>query len=1576
MYTAYPDIAFNKSLPVAISLSGAGFVDESSLQLVDAGDNKTQQQGQFGFFVNQASPGSQGQLEVEVADGLDASVAYSVARQPAASVEALLVSKEVWYDQPRQVEVVLQARDADFNVQVANSVLRVVLTPSAKLGALANPALAGQCQASASTGMCTVRINLPSQWFEGVVASDQDRVNVSYGLQGGSLQLLSEMVVVHPQQPVSLVADSVVGQMPSRDLYPGDRFSVQLSAVTGRAVEAFRLRFAVDDGLVIEDFDVAAKWSGQKRITNGKTATVSYILGDPLAAPQGQQADPQLLITVELQVAGNAPVNQALNLTVEVLFLSDIDSREIFGDGHTGQVSFLGRSAGLEDEGQAHVRSDDMVGLFAYAATAELVNVARVGGASSSSQISIVAVRASGSSSALSNNLANCASSDPQAVQVAADCSQLLVNGSETHGSDRVNISVQSSGGHQHMFAVSVWYPVLPLSVSLELDTIKPVAFWNDVSDNQCQQLRYQQSAVYVRASFGKGGNQPAQWVELTRMLRQRIGSHNSSIAKMAAVVSNGAAAAVEGVSAGQANISVAGYGGQVVGHTMASVADRNQAVRIIGLDVAVIGGVELQLSGGGQNIDRLANQSFVISGQQPQLDFEGKKARIVVSAVFADHSRRPVGLDDGLVLESLDSDVVVIDQSQVVVPVNGRSGAGELVSAKWMPNGPCNNIAVAVGRGFVEVALPAAQRSELSIQSSRLTVAGDAARAAGLPIQSDLQVVLFYPGRSVDVSKDNRTVFDLSEANGLFSVQSGSQGQPQLVTNSSAVAGGTGTLIVRFQHENVSSRISVTVAVFEELQVWAMPFPAYGGSSSVRVQQLSRILGTQPELRQQAVLGVQMVLSSGAPIGLGSNGNVAVQVLVNGSSDASNTTQAQRQGNSFVVASNVGAAAEVVAVVVSFGGQQSQQPLVVNVSDSYVQVKSIDGLSMSSGATLRGIKGSGQASAQLSLGVTLSDDTKYVSVLGGERPLPGLVTFNTSEAAAASVDASSGKVTLHDNHFELVQATARVASVNMSAQVGFACNLDPAVGDVDLGAASGVALASRQAGQTFSVDVRINAGSLVIGAADLRVLYDPQVLAVSSVTKAYQNGVFDFNDDGSGSLAFGGTVGNNEGRGQAFKIATISFRALAQGLTTVSGQVVTLAQPDLAGSPIGANGPRAFVAGNADMLVTPASRRRRHALASADTMDTRQLWQQLKQHKQAQLSLVQQQQHQQPPLLLGRQRRNNGNGSCPTGDTNGNCEFGVTDVQFVLMYLAEQGEGFVSNTGQDILTQHVAKPYTKEALDADHNGIVNEQDATFMNKVNFQLLRFVEDIQITPVANSSDCNLAVTARVLKGGDVPADGETTKLYFDFAHQSSAIQAQLQQSQGVEVQGSFVGSDKGSPSLHGALVQAQLINASSGLFGLRLPTALDLSQVGLSAVLVTNNSAGPQFKFFSGPQNNPRYGHKLDMQLSVFGQQVGITTSGQAGYNPLMDFSNLNTTVECKLGRGICDQLPCASQQFLNNSCGLGPGPEHRAQCTACTPCGEGSFRTGGCTGSQDTTCEGNSKRERPSLHLFSIFFFF
>jgi len=116
-----------------------------------------------------------------------------------------------------------------------------------------------------------------------------------------------------------------------------------------------------------------------------------------------------------------------------------------------------------------------------------------------------------------------------------------------------------------------------------------------------------------------------------------------------------------------------------------------------------------------------------------------------------------------------------------------------------------------------------------------------------------------------------------------------------------------------------------------------------------------------------------------------------------------------------------------------------------------------------------------------LTASVEFSDGTQFSDAASTHVSIGTLLVFSSDTSSAVSVSGTTA--TLKANHWKVVSITAAAvcstgaiaASALVSASVDIAANLAPALGDVDLGYATGVQFPAKSAGQLLDVAVRVN---------------------------------------------------------------------------------------------------------------------------------------------------------------------------------------------------------------------------------------------------------------------------------------------------------------------------------------------------------------------------------------------------------------------------------------------------------------------------------------------------------------------
>ena len=1518
---------------------------------------------------------------------LSSSVTYSRARLAASNVTAQVLTSEVWPDS-RTVYVAVQVRDERGSTRTASTQVHVRLVGGASLQQVDTSTPSGSCSADQATGACIASVVVPEAWVSsaGAVSASQDsggddgtgvlEVDVEYGLaasfQGAAV--LSGAVGVRPESAFDASGSNglVVARLPQRSLRSGDEFEVPLSAQALRAINTFRVSVFVGGDLEIVRFEVDEdKWTGTYAVTSdGRNATGSYILSNPKTAPQDEQTEEQELSRVVLRVRQGVASSDVSTPLVQVhaLYLSDIDRRPLVASDAGEPASVIvrrggahGGADGVEENGRGFVvvEPEEIVGLIASAERSELVNTAVVSGVEETSVLRVQAV-----SSWAPGTLANvgsgtsgleCTSLDTDVLGADSSCAAVRLAGDELGGSDAARVSVRYAG-HEQFVPFRVWYPEEPVSVVLDRDVVRRVARWHrdaghDESEG-CVSLatsQFQRARVSVLGRFRSGGEVSGQ-VSLDGLVAStQYSVSNTSVARMDDVVSGH----VQGVGAGDARVvvrSAAVSGSRELGSANMTAVD--SYVGVVGLDVVVVSGLAVSsettsLSGAGDS----GVASVVV--ERDVLTFEGERASVFVSAVFEDLTRMALGVGREVRLRSLARGVLRVDGGEpgaVYVPVRAEDGRGALVEAVWTAGSAgagCGELEVVRGTGYAEVKLPPAQSASVAVSENRVTFEGDAAATSGVATAAELTIRLHYEGRVVDATLDNRTVIDLSGARDLVVLEEGGSTGLRLVANPAKAgqldAESVAEVRVSFVHENVTAIASVSVAEAVGVRAGANPYPRYSGSDGVFVNTMARLAGTEPAQYQELVVRGFLELSDGDEIdvtredalSVAEEGAVVVEDggAVGGVSGGDAVSLVRSSGRFRVQLSDSGSDALnetnasgrlVVTLRLSYDGSATSagQDLVVNVTREAVLVAQLEGFGAASGSTLRGFVGD---ETTVDMRAVLDDGRVLPTLFTGGQPLlPGLIVFSSSDESGATVDARLGTVRLEGNAALEVVVTAlvddgRSGADAVSATTSIACNLDPEVGDVDVGLASGVAVGPVTVGDEVTVPVRVNSGGLAVGAYEFAVMFDTEVLEFVSA-EASHSGLFDRNAQTAGEVVFGGTVSGDSLSGSELELAELVFRVVGSGSSVLSGTVVTLSQPDVSGTAIGSGQARAFVAGRVPFVAEPNDRRRRRrGLSSSSSSSAGAAGAQSMGPVDAAVE-----------AHVARQRRSSDRAQ--RGDTNGDGMFTVSDVRFVLTYLVEEQLQFATARGQQILALHVSKPYTFEELDADLNTERNEDDASYLNKVNFGLLRFVSVPSVRGVGPGTGCELEISVVLFEKGGGAASGTNTRVYFDVEGGSvpagevsgeSSVGAELSTSSSVFSAGEFVTSSKGGASLSGAIVEAAVVNASAGLWRVSVPVSTVREDIGLSVIQVTDDPSGPDVFFTIGPSStSPVFNDGVLASLVAFGSNLTVFTPTFGGFNPLTFFDNLEDSVMCKVLSGTCDDLPCGPSSFLNGTCTL------------------------------------------------------
>ena len=1080
--------------------------------------------------------------------------------------------------------------------------------------------------------------------------------------------------------------------------------------------------------------------------------------------------------------------------------------------------------------GRIRIVSNDIKKLLPYAEPSVLVNTAVINGQMVTANIKLLAVQSSGDVTLLSE--ANCTSLT-KAVQVTKNCSRLFLNGSESEGSPEARVQVEY--GHvKAIVSVRVWFPVLPLNLTLSYTELAEVSGWLEfrASSGKCGQ-RYQWSEVHSESLFSHDGVH-FENMSTTSFVRDLLSSLNESVAIVDSFGN------VHGMSPGQATVrAVNPLNGVVLGSAEVTVTSvKRVAVQVI--DIVMV--TNLSVSIPTPPYPRLSTQMAIASVHQ-DLRRDHTRGVLVACVTFSDGRRQKLNSDLGLQLKSLDDHVLRITGQSEAISVG--SGAGMLQAEWYLPASVCypGGFSLGVGYEMTNVSLSPPITLEITGVSPQITVPGDKSTFAGIPTSSGIVVTLVFDNEHrVDMSSDSRTVYDLSKSEGFFTVQRDHNNVPVIKPSSGKF--GRKVLEVRFTQFTITGSVSINTVQYLGLALEAKPYPPYPGSS--RINTLSRIADTSSH--EMASLSLAVVFSDA------SNYDITRHELTSFSSKSPDVIVGQNAANRATVKPGV---TSTTAIIEGYFSGIGNTDMLLHVKSSPVYVTNITDFLLlpENNGTLSGVKNSPVAQVELSL--TFSNGRRVVQFYDGSSALfPGLITLASENNQIFAVDSNTGQITLRRNYHQTLSLTATAALSMVTSSVKVACNLQPDIGDVDLGEESGVPLPPRVVGSLIQIQTRLNAGGgQGVKMIDLTLSYDQTKLAVVSVTGegVWTTCISDLSTPGQISLD---CVSDSSLTGLV-EVADITFNATSQGLAGILGSVST-----------DVHGPSSLVAGDVDQEIVGSGKRRRRSLDARDKRDV------LEAHKQRMRRSVF---CAKPPCQC--------DDSPLPGDVNKDCLFDLGDVIFLLKYYSFSVFDF-SNAAGNLLLQSLTSNQTSD-LDVDKNTVVNPADAFYLVRTLKGLVRFVSAASVTPVqVLSSDCQLSFSVTLMsKNG--PASDVDTFVFFDLTYRGNPI----------DFAGS-TGSQRGI-GIHGNLIRG--ISQGNGSFSVQSPFELVQNSLGFSVFHVTLDSNNKtSVRRLSALLGSPRppylFPFRLSVLLQVSGQTVSVNTNNH--YNPFAAFNNTLNSSDC------------------------------------------------------------------------------
>ena len=1100
--------------------------------------------------------------------------------------------------------------------------------------------------------------------------------------------------------------------------------------------------------------------------------------------------------------------------------------------------------------GNVWIVANSIMAVFPYTRQTEILNTAVLSGEIVSVPVELFAAYTSRQVLPYTGDM-SCSSSSPSALTVNPPCSNLQLVGSETIGSDMVNVTfvAESQSG---VLPLRIYFPQLPLTYTtadMELNRIQ-----YSLGATNC--VVYQQTALSISTDFLAGSRMLSD-ILVSDILIPILAVNDSTVATTAGGI-------VYGLSPG--SVEVCPGTRQNLGCVEISVSEEPVSV------AQVIGSllVELSLEANSTVAAGVADTATI--GLRTELQFEQERGNLSVAALYSDGTYSFINASEVTLLPSSDNSVYSVQGGQVVALGTGEA-AGVFI---WEPlNGRCNLLVTQTFPVSVLLPLPVALRTSLlpPPQAHSITTPSSAAALIGIPTQLTLLVELEYPGgQRLDVTSDSRVTYLPSMD--LITIDSSGT-----ITASSQTAGSV-LLTVLFSSSGVNLTALVLIQVIQPtaLRLQAFPYPSYPGSETNPITTLSLIEDTG--VWQRASLQVQLLLSDNTTRDVTSHASTSLASVV-----VTGLPNPQISSDNILSVFGDG----VMDIIVTFGPNTTRD--LFRISGTPVRVTGLSVNPLSSN-TLRGIVST--FSTQVSVDLTFSDGTQFLSYPVNPAftsLIPGLVSYSSPARSPAFNVSQDGMLQPLMNTLAPVPVQATAGINSLSGTTSFYVNLDPDSGDVDLGRQTGTPIPRTQLGAELVVPVRVNTSGRNLGSINVMVTYDSSVLAPVSVDlgPGWGTGLNEASlNDPPGEIRFGGALSVDGVVGSLIHIFSLRLRVVSapsSGQSFLRGTVVTFAERNIDGTTIGPATPHPIVAGDFMFEVQGSMGKR-----SVTEFDLHSL--------------------RQDPLPHNlRERRATGN--CPSppcacsgqspGDTDGNCVFDIRDVTYTLIYITESLLNFNQPQGQEIQRRITAAQLRQ--LDPTQDGIINTNDAYFLLRAVFRLVYFLQSVQIIPVQDpGSTCLLTIQVQ-LQGPDNSSVGQVDVLT-DVAFRDSSPQAGFESS--IFVRGSLLTSSKG-PGLYGGLLLAE--RTSEDVFIVQLVSNFIVNGVGVSVIVTSfdaQNATGTSriVQFFGPPP--PMYSASLNLNIPVRGTSIQV--AALSGYSPLQTFSSTILSSQCS-------DLPLLAQEL-------------------------------------------------------------
>ena len=1428
-------------LQVAVSVTGAKSVVDITVNMMAPPGREVKFKGSnmFLLFGSTAESGGKSkhtlaqysqrqdaQGTVSVGQGTfqtDKPFSLSKSSQPPAKLAASLLTTSIWVEDSRaRIAVHISDAFGSSFVSAADVVFRLVPDSNlqqVKAGNL-EAVVRGPSGSGCSDNICYLEVSLPSAFFTTRSLQTDGTLAAFVGFKGNEKSFLSVGKITAIRSPYSSAStlNDIVCTTPGSPYYPGQELTIQVSSSVKYATTAFTLILEQDNRLSVSSIvGDQSRWS----ITITKTSTKTIIIGVLQTSVLGKLDSTafgmEKLFDIKMRVAADVPDTTSAKFKIS----TDMLAQHILGrvnirntERKSGQAAPISsvldwRNKLVQVEAEVLVVKDESVGILPIVFQPALVNTAVLDGTPVASSILVVQCRKCYRVPATANvkcrsqcsrvTDATCTVSD-STVASAAKC-KISLDGSEKAGSDSLKISI-SHEKHAASALFQVWYPKLPLLVQASRTTLAPIM--NLQLDKRCLTV-FTPATIAVTTQFSTSKSfdtGASKWVTvLTESMKIQLKSSDGSVAAISTTEFH---PTVTALKAGTTTISVAGVGkqlNQVLGFTKLTAGTSAVGLAVVKLTISLVQNVGVAFTGSGPTVAMTHQES------KYSLDVAGKSAQVVAYASLTDGSRYMIPWKElQLSVVETNQTLLSIDKTQVIA--KGTVSGFVTLAASWSSSFPtcAGNTPNWTASMPVVVKMEDPINIRIQVSGARITSSTDPARQApiSLPASATVRVFLLFKNNPpLEMTHDPKLKF-LLPGESLLSIEyKGKQWQITSKQVGGADKGGTTKFSVSLNH--ISKKLTesfsgnqqlMSVALLQTVKVIANPYPLYPNSGQKEMSTIRPYKGTSPVVYQKLVLRM-LVATTDAPNTLieAAGASSAAFVLEKPNSDVKSTGIAKIQ--------DTGASKLLVAIsdgFVDIKGQfagscgSSCSEVRIEVSARFpLVVKTLTTVKANPAQYLVGVKG--KTNSYMDVGASFDDGTSLPVLFetrGGLREpvLPGLIAFTSANTAAATIDAKRGTLALKGSASTMVKITASAPASSTSADILIACNLDPDLGDVDLGQRFGTPLPLVLPGGDFPLEVRVNSAGNEIGSFTFLVQYDATVVepVVEKASVVVTPGSDLVKGGGAGNLfaalipGYVKVVGypkNSNQIGSIYHLFTLRFKVKStvkdQTEMKFGGKVELMVTYSNSKLTIGTQG-RSFITGQISGVVGKGKIRRERdlPLASATTLPSHAtpfvLYSSSAESAELQL----------PPaaaiMHASRQRR----ATCSiAGDADCDGTHDIRDAAYVSKYVGEKLLDFKGTYGKLFTGTNTPNSAQKEHMDADRNTVIDALDAMYSAKVTVDMNRFLNSFSFSPTnITAGECQLTLEAEVVmsnnKADTSKENVHRTIVYFDISSASSQL----------------------------------------------------------------------------------------------------------------------------------------------------------------------------------------------------------